>query len=132
MTLVDSIIWIDYFNAVRSAHTQRLDQDLATQRVLLGDYIVLEVLRGFRYDRDVRNASALFSILPEEPLLGAARARRAAARYRELRRRGLTVRKPNDALIASYCIDEGHDLLTADRDFQPYADHLGPSLALPI
>ena len=132
MTVVDSTVWVDYFNNVDSPHTSRLDEDLSKRAVLLGDFVALEVLRGFRFDRDVRNASALFDILPEVVMLGPARARRAAARYRTLRRRGVTVRKPNDAIIASYCIDEGHALLAIDRDFAPYERHLGLRLAIPL
>ena len=132
MTIADSTVWIDYFNDVTSAHTQRLDEDLSDRAVLLGDYISSEVLRGFRLERDVRNASALFNILPEVPMLGPERARHAATKYRSLRRRGITVRKPNDAIIASYCIDEGHELLATDRDFRPYVLHLGLALALPL
>ena len=132
MTIADSTVWVDYFNNVQSAHTKRLDRDLGDKAVLLGDYITLEVLRGFRFDRDVRNASALFEILPEVSLLGPTRARRAAMEYRSLRKRGITVRKPNDAVIASYCIHEGHELLTTDKDFRPYALHIGLNLAIPL
>ena len=53
------------------------------------------------------------------------RAVRAADRSRQLRRRGVTIRKVADVTIASYCLDEGLELLTTDRDFEPYRTHFG-------
>ena len=50
---------------------------------------------------------------------------RAAANYRELRRRGSTVRKAVDAIIGTFCLEHGHVLLHDDRDFDPFATHLG-------
>jgi predicted nucleic acid-binding protein len=38
---------------------------------------------------------------------------------------GVTVRKTADVIIASFCIDNGHSLLFSDRDFLPFARHLG-------
>ena len=91
----------------------------------MGDLIRFEVLRGFRHDRDVRAAIALFGNLRHVRLGGQRRADAAAQRYRELRRKGHTVRSGVDALIASYCIDEGIPLLFDDRDFLPYVEHFG-------
>jgi predicted nucleic acid-binding protein len=50
---------------------------------------------------------------------------RAAANYRELRRRGSTVRKTVDVIIGTFCLERGHALLHDDRDFDPFAMHLG-------
>ena len=54
---------------------------------------------------------------------------KAAANYRFLRGRGYTIRKNNDLIIGTYCIENGYELLHNDRDFQPMADHLGLQLA---
>ena len=42
-----------------------------------------------------------------------------------LLRLGVTVRKTIDTLIATRCIESGYDLLHSDRDFDPFAQHLG-------
>ena len=44
---------------------------------------------------------------------------------RHLRKLGVTVRKTIDTLIATRCIESGYDLLHSDRDFTPFARHLG-------
>jgi len=53
----------------------------------------------------------------------------AASNYRRLRAAGITTRRTVDLIIASYCILNGFDLLHQDRDFSPYAEHLGLTLA---
>jgi predicted nucleic acid-binding protein len=123
--IVDSSVWIDYFNGVDAAETNRLDHLLQDELVGIGDLILAEVLQGFRSERDADLALAAMRALTIFPMLGTERAVQAAANYRRLRRRGLTVRKTADVIIASYCIAEGHRLLFTDRDFQPFVDHLG-------
>ena len=49
----------------------------------------------------------------------------AAKNFRALRRLGVTVRKTIDTVIATRCIEDRYDLLHADRDFDPFAKHLG-------
>ena len=71
------------------------------------------------------------SALPCFEMLGCERAERAASRYRELRRAGVTVRKTVDVVIGSFCIDAGFPLLFSDRDFLPMVDRLGLASAIP-
>jgi predicted nucleic acid-binding protein len=49
----------------------------------------------------------------------------AASNFRVLRELGVTVRKTIDSVIATRCIESGYDLLHTDRDFDPFAKHLG-------
>ncbi len=42
-----------------------------------------------------------------------------------LRKRGITVRKTIDSIIATYCIENQISLLHSDKDFMPFAQHLG-------
>lgn len=49
----------------------------------------------------------------------------AAANYRFLRRRGITVRTTVDLLIGTFCIERGHALLHSGRDFEPMERLLG-------
>ena len=125
MILVDSGVWIDYFNGIHSPETDHLDALLGSETAATGDLILLEVLQGFRADTDLAAARRALSSLPYFDLLGRERAHRAAGRYRELRKAGVTVRKTIDVVIGSFCIDEGFPLLFSDRDFLPMVRHLG-------
>jgi predicted nucleic acid-binding protein len=104
---------------------RRLDGILGREPIVIGDIVLTEVLQGFRRDADFRKARELFSAFEVENVLNTARAVRAAENHRSLRRRGITVRKIIDTLIATCCIDEGYWLLHADRDFEPFVRHLG-------
>jgi len=117
LILVDSSVWIDYFNGVDSPETNRLDWMLSSEPVLTGDIILTEVLQGFNDEADFRRARTLLTRLPFEPMLGRQVALQSAANYRRLRRHGITVRKTIDVMIATFCILNNHALLHHDRDF---------------
>ncbi len=125
MIVVDSSVWVDYFNGRVTPETDRLDVLLQSEPVAIGDLILAEVLQGFRAESAARRAERMLTQLIVFDMLGADRALRAARRYRALRRRGVTIRKTADVLIASFCISEGHRLLSSDRDFDPFTAHLG-------
>jgi predicted nucleic acid-binding protein len=125
VVLVDTSVWVDYFNGVETPRTDRLDQLLGSGRLLTGDLILAELLQGFARDVDYRAARRLLLELPCAELVGRDNALRAADYYRRLRKRGVTVRKTIDILIGTYCIQHGHDLLHADKDFDAMQRHLG-------
>ena len=125
MILVDSSVWIDYFNGVITPEADRLDGLLGATPVAVGDYIVLEVLQGFRSEVDFATAVRLFGSLETFQLLDPVLAVQGAANYRALRRAGITIRKSIDVVIATFCIENGHSLLFSDRDFVPFVEHLG-------
>lgn len=125
MVLVDTSVWVDYFNGVDSPRTDRLDRLLGSGRLLTGDLILAELLQGFTRDSEYRTARKLLLELPCADLVGRESALLAADYYRRLRKRGVTVRKTIDVLIGAYCIRHDHELLHADRDFDPMMQHLG-------
>ena len=131
MILVDSRVWVDYFNGVRSRETDFLDATLGREPVAIGDLILTEVLQGFRSDVDYRTTKSLLLGLTFFELLNQEFAVRAADNYRALRRRGVTVRKTVDCIIATFCIERRLPLLYCDRDFDPFARMLGLVPALP-
>jgi predicted nucleic acid-binding protein len=124
MILVDSSVWIDYFNGRRTAQTDTLER-FARARLLTGDLIMAEVLQGFAAEADFHFAQRIFAALEFRPMVGREIALAAAENYRALRARGVTVRGTIDTLIATFCIAEGHELLHCDRDFDPFERHLG-------
>lgn len=125
MIVVDSSVWIDYFNGLANPATDRLDALLGVEPVAVGDLILAEVLPGFRSEADHRTAKRLMQSLAVLPMVGETIALKCADNYRALRKRGITVRRTIDALIATYCIENGCALLFQDRDFVPFVRHLG-------
>jgi predicted nucleic acid-binding protein len=123
--VVDSSVWIDFFNGVSTPEVERLDGWLGVTPLAIGDLILVEVMQGFRSERDVATARQLFRSLALLPMLGGSNAWKAAENYRTLRRQGITVRKTIDGIIATACIEANLPLLFSDRDFQPYVEHLG-------
>lgn len=125
MVLVDSSVWIDFFNG-QDTSTTRVLRDLMDHRMLaVGDLIVVEVLQGFSRASDVREADLLFARFPCFDLSDCVLARSSAWNYRQLRTRGITVRKTIDVVIATFCIENGHSLLHSDRDFDLMREPLG-------
>ena len=125
MILVDSSVWIDYFNGATTPHTERLDNLLGRELLAVGDLILTEVLQGFDSERDFRAAWKMLTALVVVELGGRDIAIQAAKNFRALRRRGVTVRKTIDTVIATRCIESGYELLHSDRDFDPFAKYLG-------
>lgn len=125
MVIVDTTVWIDYLRGAENPETHWLERELRRQRLGLTDLILCEVLQG----------------IPERPLFARVRdellkfhvfetggtdlAIAAAQNYRDLRRRGYTVRKTIDCLIATFCLQGGHQLLHRDHDFDPFEKVLG-------
>lgn len=125
MWIVDSSVWIDYFNGVVTPQTDLLDQALGVEELGIGDLILCEVLQGFRTQRDFNQARTALLALPIFTMGGRDLALQSAENYRRLRQRGITVRKTIDCLIATFVISQGFALLHNDYDFEPFAQHLG-------
>lgn len=123
--VVDSSVWIDFFNDAPAAHVRGLDDLLGVHEILLGDIILTEVLQGFRKDSEFERARELLSRFEVVPMLGRDNAIAAARNYRKLRSTGVTPRKTVDVMIATYCQVNRVPLFFADRDFQPMVKHLG-------
>jgi hypothetical protein len=125
MIMVDSSVWIDYFTGVASKQTDTLDKILGQEPVAVGDLILTEVLQGFRRDQDYETAKALFDELTVFEMLGKNMALVSAENFRILRKRGITIRKTADVIIASFCIERKLPLLFSDKDFTPFVKYLG-------
>ena len=131
MILVDSSVWIDYFNGQRTWQTNLLDNLLSDVPVIIGDLILAEILQGFRTDSDYESAKSHLSALPFHEIGGYQVAVQSAQNYRMLRKKGVTVRKTIDVMIGTYCILEGLPLLHDDRDFDPMVSHLSLKVISP-
>jgi len=125
MVIVDATVWIDYLRGDDNAATRWLDQRLTLQRIGLTDLTLCEVLQGVRDHLEfssVRDDLLRFHIFSTG---GAELAVAAARNYLRLRRRGVTVRKTIDCIVATFCLEAGHELLHRDRDFDAFEKALG-------
>jgi hypothetical protein len=129
--LVDSSVWIDYFNGTPTRQSERLDMLLGSEPVLAGDLVLVEVLQGLGSDRDFNQAKKLLTSLNVVELGGQDIAIQAARNFRTLRSRGITIRKTIDTVIATCCIERDFALLYSDRGFDPFVQFLGLRSACP-
>jgi hypothetical protein len=125
MIVVDSSVWIHYFNGKKTSQTDLLHSSLGNTPVVMGDLILTEVLQGFQDAKQFKIAKDLLMGLPFMPMVGRIIALRSAENYRSLRRRGVTVRRTIDVLIGTFCIYYQLPLLHDDRDFDPIVKFLG-------
>lgn len=123
-------MWIDYFNGIVTAQSDKLDALLDREPLAIGDLILAEVLQGFDRDRDFERVRKMLISLNVVELGGEQIAVQAAKNFRTLRKRGVTVRKTIDVFIATWCIESRQELLHSDRDFEPFAEHLGLRIAV--
>ncbi len=125
MLVVDSSVWIDFFNDAEHPAVEMLQQllDHGEVRIVVPDLVLFEVLRGFRLESELRQARRLLESLTVEPTGDAELALAAVHHYRSLRAQGITVRSAIDVLVASYCIENDYALLHRDRDFDAF-EHL--------
>ena len=122
MIVVDTSVWVDVLNGVESPQALRFE-DLVTDGtpLALTGVIYTEVLQGLRNEREAQRVDAHLQAFPVLRLAGLDDFRLAAQLYRTARRRGVTIRKTLDCLIAAPCIRTGAPLLHADADFDRLA-----------
>jgi predicted nucleic acid-binding protein len=123
--LCDTSAWIDYFRGTDSDLTFQVRHELHHGRIIVGDLVLVEVLQGIRLPAQRRRVAEILASCRNESLCGTDMAHRAAAHYRALRQRGITIRGTIDVIIASWCIRYEVKLLHNDRDFSAMEAALG-------
>ena len=124
MILVDSSVWIDYFNGRKNDKTEWVGSAIGNKHIICGDLILAEILQGFQSDNDFRTAKNLLLDFPFMEMIGQELAIKSALNYRLLRKNGVTVRKTIDVMIGTFCIHYQCSLLHNDRDFEPMEKYL--------
>ena len=124
MVIVDTTVWVDYFQGVKNPETNWLNAELDRQRLGLTDFILCEVVQGVRDDVVAKQVERRLLTLGVFDAGGVELARASARNYRALRSRGHTVRKTIDCLIATFCLRGRHSLLHHDQDFDPFEKFL--------
>lgn len=125
MILIDTSAWIDYFNGIDNNTTRLVDRILDTEPVLIGDLIYCELLQGFHTDKQYNEIKELLTNLTHVELVGFEIAEKAALNYRKLRKKGITIRKTMDMIIATFCAENNVMLIHKDRDFDFLSEPLG-------
>jgi len=125
MVLVDTSVWIDFFGDRSTPEVAELERLLNEEAdICICGVILTEVLQGIREDVSYRKTLSYFDAFLFLPMNQETFVK-AAQLYRSLRRRGITVRKPVDCMIAATAIAHGAALLHNDRDFDPLKTHCG-------
>ncbi|MES9859219.1 MAG: PIN domain nuclease [Candidatus Thiodiazotropha sp. LLP2] len=125
MILADTGVWIDYLNGTITPQTDLLDEYLIVGILAMGDLIFLEILQGIRDDKQYKQVKTKLSLLDQYSMFSPSMVVKCTNNFRSLRKKGITIRKTNDVIIASFCIEQKMELLYIDRDFKPFTEHLG-------
>lgn len=125
MIVVDSSVWIDFFNGKVTPQTSKLLALMGNEPLLVGDLILCEILQGARTESHAQTLEVELRRFEIVPMLNPDLAVAAAKNYRVLRGEGVTIRKTIDLIIGTFCIVFKHTLLHDDRDFGPMETHLG-------
>tara|TARA_B100000989_G_C19420686_1_gene418499 strand:+ start:491 stop:889 length:399 start_codon:yes stop_codon:yes gene_type:complete len=122
--IFDSSVWVEFLNKTdfHLGHLLR-KRLMANEDVFICPPIVQEVLQGIKNEGLFNEIQDLFSSLEQLPAFNYISAIEAAKLYRSLRKKGTTIRKPNDCLIAWYAIHHELTLVHNDRDFDLIAEH---------
>jgi len=122
--IVDTSVWIDFFNGVQNRQSEYLADSIESDKtIFLHSIILMEILQGFRSDKDhagVQDILLSYNFVMEDPVPDAIG---ASNLYRSLKKKGVTIRKSLDCLIAYAAIKNGLPLLHRDRDFNIIAKH---------
>ena len=125
MIVVDSSVWIDHLRGSATPQVTKLRALIGTEPLIVGDVILCEVLLGAPSERAAREVERALRRFDVVTMLGVDQAVRAAALYRALRGKGITVSKTIDLIIGAWCIAHGAKLLHRDSDFTLLEQHAG-------
>lgn len=128
MILADTSVWVDFFASRDTTQVARLREAVINRELLMGDLILVEPLQGLRRDSVRHEVERKLAPIRCEVLCGPRLAPVAAANYRRLREKGITMRGIVDVIVATWCIENRVQLLHSDRDY----DHLAQLLDLPV
>ena len=130
MVLIDSSIWIDFYNH-KDHLTPEFDKCISLGQAATTDLIMTEVLQGFRLSEKKRYQAALsdLELCVYMPSFNKSIAVTSANNYRILRSKGITPRNTIDVYLATLCVINSISLLTNDlNDFAPMSEVLGLDL----
>ncbi len=125
MVIVDSSVLIDFLADRRNEQTDWLNLHIGFEPIGITSLILSEVLQGIRSDKQFTDTVEALSQFVLFETGSAALAIASARNYRKLREIGVTIRNTIDTFVATFCIEEGYELLHRDSDFDHFKKHLG-------
>ncbi len=131
MVIVDTTVWIDYLRGLATEETDWFERELGRVRFGITDLILCEILQGVSDENTARKLHGELSHFEIYNSGGEDLAVATARNFRLLRRRGRTVRKTIDGLIATFCLAQGFSLLHRDRDYNAFEEILGLAVIHP-
>jgi predicted nucleic acid-binding protein len=123
--LVDTSVWIDYFDGAATPRTDYLHEALGWGPVMVADLVVAEVLQGFPRESDWETVRKALLKFPVYNLGGLDLAIQSAVNQRILRSKGAPLPDAVDCLLATLCIQKNIALLHSDPGFEPFERYLG-------
>ncbi len=122
MILVDTTVWIDLFSNKETSQVKKLENLILQQEDLCTCGVIMtEVLQGIRSDQECRKTISVLTDLLYLPMDQSVYIQ-ASNIFRTLRKKGITIRKTIDCMIAAICLEHNSQLLHNDRDFAFVAD----------
>jgi hypothetical protein len=129
MILVDTSVWIDFLRGADSAHRKILHGLIEDEAdICITEIIFTEILQGVKSDKDFLKLKGFLLEFPIYGPKGIETWLKAARIYRDCRKRGKTVRKTVDCIIAAIAIENNLTLLHKDSDF----DHIAACTPLKV
>jgi predicted nucleic acid-binding protein len=120
--IVDTSVWIDFFNGHPSTQAQRLARAIEEgESIALPGLVYTEILLGLKNDAQAKRIAQLLQAFNWVPEPNQDDYAAAATLYRQCRAKGLTIRSTIDCIIAQLCLRDGLPLLAKDRDFDRIA-----------
>lgn len=117
--VVDTSVWIDYFNRNTSWQAERLRNAIAdNEPIHLPGIVITEILLGLSNNKEAERVADLLTTFEQPQELTLDDYKQAAEIYRTCRSKGKTIRSTVDCLIATLCLRDNYELLSKDRDFQ--------------
>lgn len=122
MIVVDTTVWIDFLEAKGTPFDLHLAEMIERgESLALTDLIYCEVLQGILEESNFLRVRGILRSYPILRMRGLDTFEHAAQIYRDCRKRGFTIRKTADCLIAATCLEAGAELYHNDRDFEAIA-----------
>jgi hypothetical protein len=132
LILVDSSVWIDFFNGHLSPESIKLKELLDSWAdIAVTGVIASEVLSGFKDEQTFEKVKDTFLNLPHLPATFHSHIE-AAQMYRQLRSKGFTIRSLIDCLIATIAIEYESELLHKDKDFNMISNQYSSLILLQV
>jgi len=118
LILVDTSVWIDFLSGAPSEHRFVLRRFIEEEEdIAIADVILMEILQGIKSNKDFVQVKDYLLTLPSYNLKNTSSYIEAAQIYRTCRKKGLTIRRSLDCLIARIAIENNLLLFHNDRDF---------------